>query len=82
MENNINTTANNLKVIQAINEKRKEAPTDWAEQISVKMNKSVESIWAYARGERGIRSGFHIEVLNHLNIILEEKEIEIQKATA
>ena len=82
MEKNTHSTANDLKVIQSINQKRKEAPSDWAEQISVKMNKSVESVWAYARGERGIRSGFHIQVLNHLNTILEQKEIEIQKATA
>ena len=46
------------------------------------MEKSVKSIYAYSRGERGVRRGYPVEVLTHLTKLVEERNEEIKKAIA
>lgn len=58
----------------------KKAPSDWAEQIAVLMGrKSVQSIYYYAAGQRGVKKGYPLEVLKHLNRIVQEKDKRTEK---
>jgi len=43
------------------------------------MGKSVASVYAYARGEKGMRKGYPREVLKHLNQIIKEDQNETKK---
>jgi|GEM_PF-7105784 len=67
------------QLISKIQEKMPEAPHNWAEIVAEKMGKSVASIYAYARGEKGMRKGYPREVLRHLNQIIEEDKNETLK---
>lgn len=69
-------------IVQAIAAKRKEAPHDWAEQIAEKMDKSVQTVYAYSRGLRGIRHDYPMQVLEHLNTLIEERNAKLEKLTA
>jgi hypothetical protein len=40
------------------------------------MGKSQNSIYAYARGERGVRRGMHKEVFKILSRLVEQKKAE------
>ena len=73
---------NTQQVVRKISELKEQVPSDWAERISEKMGKSPESVWAYARGERGVRKGCHLQVLRYLTAIHKEHMREIQKLTA
>ena len=63
------------KVLAEIKKLIPQASTYWIGVIAKKMGKSHETIKKYARGERGMRSGCHKEVLRYL-IDLVEKEKE------
>ncbi|HKI90118.1 MAG TPA: hypothetical protein VKA38_13900 [Draconibacterium sp.] len=69
-------------IIRKISELIPEAPHDWAKIIAKKMGKTEVSIYAYARGERGLRRGYPLQLLKHLNELVIEKEQEIEKITA
>ncbi len=66
-------------VLQQIHEKIKKAPHNWAELVADKMGKSEVTIYAYANGTRGLRRGYPVEVLKHLNLIVADRESEIEK---
>lgn len=70
---------NKAQIIEKIKELIPDAPGDWAEQIAEKMGKSTESVYAYARGDRGSRTGFHKEVLRHLKVLVANETKEIKK---
>lgn len=67
------------QLIKTIQEKKCRAPHDWAVLVAKKMGKSVPSIYAYARGEKGMRKGYPREVLRHLNQIIEKDKNETLK---
>jgi hypothetical protein len=67
------------QLIKTIQEKMPEAPHNWAEIVAEKMGKSVASVYAYARGEKGMRKGYPREVLKHLNQIIKEDQNETKK---
>lgn len=69
-------------IVQAISKKINKAPHDWKKTIADKMEKSEHSVYAYSRGLRGIRRGYPLEVLKHLNTLIEEQQKEIEKLTA
>ena len=69
-------------IIQKISELIPEAPHDWAKIIAKKMGKTEVSIYAYARGERGLRRGYPLQLLKHLNKLIAERNQEIEKITA
>lgn len=63
------------EIIEKIKELTPQAPPDWADKIATQMVKSVDSVYAYARGDRGIRRGYHKEVLRILKeLVAEENE--------
>lgn len=72
-------THNDTTVLEQIQEKIKKAPHNWAEMIADRMGKNVISVYAYANGTRGLRRGYPVEVLKHLNELIEEKNSEIEK---
>jgi hypothetical protein len=68
-------------ITQKIAEQIPHAPHDWAKRIAKKMGKTEVSIYAYARGERGMRRGYPLELLKHLNKLIVEKKQKIEKLT-
>ena len=50
---------------------------NWADVISQRMSKSPQTIRAYARGERGIKSGRHISLLKEMKTLY----VEMNKTT-
>lgn len=77
------TTQNsNDLVLEKIQKLLNDAPHDWAERIAERMGKCAGSVYAYSTGVRGIRKGYHIEVLRQLTEMVKEKEREIKKLTA
>ncbi|OFX52412.1 MAG: hypothetical protein A2066_21695 [Bacteroidetes bacterium GWB2_41_8] len=63
------------EIIERIKELIPQAPPDWADTIAAKMGKSSGAVYAYARGDRGIRKGYHKEVLAQLKeLVAEENE--------
>jgi hypothetical protein len=66
-----------------VNQKIKEliqlAPANWAKTISQKMGKSEDSVYAYVRGTRGLKKGYHKEVLRLLKIMVEKEQAETKK---
>jgi hypothetical protein len=69
-------------VLEKIQKLLNNAPHDWADRIAAKMGKGTGSIYAYSKGERGVRRGYPVEVLRHLTEMVKEKEKEIKKLTA
>jgi hypothetical protein len=61
------------EIIEKIKELIPQAPSYWADSIAGKMNKSTDSVYAYARGDRGIRAGYHKEVLRLLKELVAEE---------
>lgn len=76
------TQNSNDLVLEKIQKLLNDAPHDWAERIADKMGKCPGSVYAYSKGERGLRKGYHIEVLKQLTEMVKEKEREIKKLTA
>jgi len=70
------------QVIDKIQELIPDAPGDWVEQIASKMGKSTESVYAYARGDRGARKGYHKTVLRHLKELVAEEMKQTKKLLA
>lgn len=66
------------QLTRAIKERINEAPHDWAKIIAERMGKSVESVYAYCRYDRGIKRKYPREVLRHLNQIIEQDKKETQ----
>lgn len=66
-------------VIDEIQKKIAHAPHNWASVVAAKMGKSETTIYAYANGTRGLRRGYPVEVLKHLNEIIAKQEVEIEK---
>lgn len=66
-------------VTKRIQELIKQAPALWVDEVAERMNKSVVTIYAYARGERGTKNGQHKEVLRILKEIVAREQKEIQK---
>lgn len=64
-----------------IAEKIPEAPHDWAQIAATKMGKSVASIYAYARCEKGVRRGHPAELLQLLNTMVEEQKRNLKMIT-
>ena len=60
-------------ITEKIKELIPQAPPDWADTIAAMMDKSTDSIYAYARGNRGIRAGYHKEVLRILKELVAEE---------
>ena len=54
------------EIVERIKEVKADVPSDWAEKIAERMGKEPVTIRAYARGERGIKKGQHIKLLQHL----------------
>jgi hypothetical protein len=69
----------NNEILQKISELIKNAPDTWAETIAIKMGKSVNSVYAYARGDRGLKKGYHKEVLKFLKEIIASEKLENEK---
>lgn len=69
-------------IINKIEKLKKEVPSDWADVVAKQMNKSVASVRAYARGDRGLCAGYHIKVLEHLTEYHNELNSKIEKLTA
>ena len=68
-----------IKILEKIQELVPQAPDDWAVRISEIMGKSRESIYAYARGDKGVRKGYPREVLRHLIDIIDEETRKTEK---
>ena len=62
------------EVIEKIKELIPSAPAYWAKAIAGKMKKSDDSVYAYVRGDKGIRQGHHKEVLRLIKIMVEEEK--------
>jgi predicted transcriptional regulator len=73
---------NKAKIIEKIKELIEEAPEDWAKQIAKLMNCSEESVYAYARGDRGSRTGNHKTVLEHLKTLVDQENRRLKKLLA
>lgn len=69
-------------ITEKIKELIPKAPPDWADTIAAKMEKSTDSIYAYARGDRGTRAGFHKEVLRILKELVAEENERTEKLLA
>ena len=54
---------------------------NWAIIIGNKMQKTPNTIRAYSRGERGIKSGNHVLLLKHLTTLERENAEEIKELT-
>ena len=67
------------EVLQAIKEMIKYAPADWAQQVATEMGKTKASVYAYAKGDRGVRRGMHIAVLTILKKIEETEQARTQE---
>lgn len=61
---------NNAEILQTIKELISVAPENWAFYVAVKMGKSQASVWYYARGKRGLKKGYHKDVLRLLTEFL------------
>lgn len=75
----INYTEQNTRILEKIEELIAVSPSNWADLVSGMMGKSVSSVRCYARGTKGLRKGRHVEVLKHLNMIMEKQKKEIEK---
>jgi len=63
------------EVLEKIKELIPKAPANWKESIAARMEKSIESITKYVAGDRGLRRGYHKEVLRILKeLVAEENE--------
>ena len=63
------------EVLKKIQELIPKAPSSWKDSIAAHMGKSTESITKYVAGGRGMKSGYHKEVLRHLKeLVAEENE--------
>jgi len=63
------------EILERIQELIPEAPTFWKSSIAAKMGKSEESVTKYVSGGRGIRAGYHKEVLRLLKeLVAQENE--------
>nr|WP_319570224.1 hypothetical protein [uncultured Draconibacterium sp.] len=67
------------ELLTRIAELIKKAPADWVETAAREMKKSEQSIYAYARGDRGVRQGKHKEVYKILTRLVEQSEKEIKE---
>lgn len=64
------------EILKKISELIPQAPIYWAASIAVLMGKKQKTIYAYANGERGVRSGHHKHVLLYLKeMVAEEKKL-------
>ena len=60
-------------VISKIAELIPMAPNFWAKALAALMKKSEDSVYAYVRGDRGIRKGYHKDVLRLLKKMTEDE---------
>lgn len=64
------------QVLTKIKELIPQAPADWAQKIAKELDKSVDSVYSYANGTRGLRRGYPQKVLASLKKMIEEKQTE------
>lgn len=64
----------NAKILAQIAELIPQAPEFWMDAIAGRMDKKRTSIFYYAKGERGMRKGYHEEVLLHLTDLVEKEK--------
>lgn len=62
------------EVLEKIKELIPKAPASWKESIADRMGKSIESITKYVAGGRGMKSGYHKDVLMHLKQLVAEED--------
>lgn len=74
MEHSTQVVLNQIKEL-----KNKHLPGNWAEQAAPIMKKKPGTIRAYARGDRGIRKGQHIQLLKALRIVHAQHEESVNK---
>ena len=63
---------NNAEILKSIKELISVAPDNWADLVAAKMLKSPASIWYYARGKRGLKKGYHKDVLRILTDVIND----------
>ena len=59
-------------VIDRIRELLPDAPSYWVDLVAKKMRRTTDSVYAYVRGDRGIKKGQHKEVLRLLKGIVDK----------
>lgn len=62
----------NAEVLKSIKELILVAPDNWADLVAAKMGKSPASVWYYVRGKRGIKKGYHKDVLMFLTEVIND----------
>jgi hypothetical protein len=67
------------EILVKIKELKAQLPPSWADVVAVKMGKSKDSVFRYARGENVQRNGYHIEVLRILIQLVEKENERIRK---
>ena len=67
------------EVLQKIKELIPQVPAYWATVVSSKMGKSADSVYAYVRGTKGIRAGYHKEVLRLLKELVTDENKRTEK---
>lgn len=75
-------TNNTHTILNKIEELKNEVPNDWARYVARCMGVSETAVRFYAKGEKGLRSGRHIDVLEHLTEYHNEHVKKIKKLTA
>lgn len=67
------------EVLEKIKELIPKAPASWKETIAASMGKSTESITKYVAGGRGMKSGYHKDVLRLLKELVSEENERTKK---
>lgn len=67
------------EVLTRISELIKKAPDYWVDVVAAKMKKSTKSVYNYASGKVGIKSGFHKDVLRYLKELVGDETKEVNK---
>jgi hypothetical protein len=60
----------NAEILQSIKELIAIAPDNWADLVAAQMGKSKDSVWYYANGKRGLKKGYHKDVLRLLTEVI------------
>lgn len=68
-------------IVHKISEIKEQVPSDWADVIAIKMGKEPVTIRAYARGTRGTRRGYPLQVLEHLQEYFKEHSLKVKQLT-
>lgn len=74
--------SNNEEIFKSIKELILLAPDYWADVVAAKMGKKRGAIYYYANGQRGLRKGYHKDVLRYLTELINEEKKEALKLIA